>query len=91
VFVIGLLAVDAAHKNKQLNYYYYYYYYLRVQVLTAGSMKMTAFWDIASCILIEVDRRFRGFYCVCHQGDEVRTFETSVCFNETTQPYTGKM
>jgi hypothetical protein len=25
VSVIGLLAVDAAHKNKELNYYYYYY------------------------------------------------------------------
>jgi hypothetical protein len=26
-------------------------------------MKMTAFWDIASCSL-EVDRRFRGAYCL---------------------------
>jgi hypothetical protein len=25
--VIGLLAADAAHKNKELNCYYYYYYY----------------------------------------------------------------
>jgi hypothetical protein len=27
VSVIGLLAVEAAHKNKEFNYYYYYYYY----------------------------------------------------------------
>jgi hypothetical protein len=27
VSVIGLLAVDAAHKNKELNYYYYYYHH----------------------------------------------------------------
>jgi hypothetical protein len=27
VSVIGHLAVDAAYKNKEINYYYYYYYY----------------------------------------------------------------
>jgi hypothetical protein len=42
----------------------------RFKVLTAASMKMTAFWDIAPCSLIEVDRRFRGAYCVHHQGDD---------------------
>jgi hypothetical protein len=30
---------------------------------------MTAFWDIAPCNLIEVDRRFRGAYCLHHHGD----------------------
>jgi hypothetical protein len=29
------------------------------KVFTAASIKMTAFWDIASCSLVEVDRRFR--------------------------------
>jgi hypothetical protein len=33
---------------------------MRFQVLTAASMKMTAFWDIVPCSLVEVDRRFRG-------------------------------
>jgi hypothetical protein len=42
--------------------------YVRFQVLTAAIMKMTAFWDIAPCSLIEGDRRFRGVYCH-HQGD----------------------
>jgi hypothetical protein len=36
---------------------------VRFQVLTAASTKMTAFWDIAPCSLVEVDRRFRREYC----------------------------
>jgi hypothetical protein len=54
------------------------------QVLTAASMKMTAFWDVAPRSLVEVDRRLRGAYCL-HQGDE--TSETSVYFYETTRRY----
>jgi hypothetical protein len=34
----------------------------RFQVLTAASMKVTSFWDIAPCSLVEVYRRFRGEY-----------------------------
>jgi hypothetical protein len=34
------------------------------------TMKTTAFWDIAPCSLVEVDRRFRGAYCLLHHGDE---------------------
>jgi hypothetical protein len=30
----------------------------------AESMKITAFWDIAPCNLVEVDPRFRGAYCI---------------------------
>jgi hypothetical protein len=33
-------------------------------------MKMIALCDIAPCSLVEVDRRFRGMYCVHHQGDD---------------------
>jgi hypothetical protein len=40
-------------------------------------LKMTAFWDIAACSLIEVDQRFRDAYCLRHQGD----------FNNTTRRY----
>jgi hypothetical protein len=32
-------------------------------------MKMIAFWDIAPCSPVEVDQRFRGVYCLHHQGD----------------------
>jgi hypothetical protein len=42
---------------------------VRFQVLTAASMKMTVFWDIAPCSLVEVYRRFRGACCLHHQGD----------------------
>jgi hypothetical protein len=61
--------------------------------LSSLCFKTTAFWDIAPCILVEIDRRFRGAYCLHHQGDEssyclmmgaVRISETSVYFNETT-------
>jgi hypothetical protein len=31
--------------------------------------KMAASWDIAPCSLLEVDRFFRGAYCLNHQGD----------------------
>jgi hypothetical protein len=40
------------------------YYYVRFQVITTASTKMTAFWDIEPCSLVEVDRRFRGAYCL---------------------------
>jgi hypothetical protein len=43
---------------------------VRFQVLTAASMKMTVFWDVAPCSLVDVYRRFRGTYCLHHQGDE---------------------
>jgi hypothetical protein len=31
-------------------------------------MKMDVFWDVASYSLIDTDRRFRGAYCLHHQG-----------------------
>jgi hypothetical protein len=61
------------------------------QVLMAASIKMTAFWNIAPCSLIEVNRCFRGLYRFHYLGDEyalmmeaVCTSETSVYFNEIT-------
>jgi hypothetical protein len=33
------------------------------------SKKMRAFWGIAPCSLLGVDRRFRGEYCLNHQDD----------------------
>jgi hypothetical protein len=32
--------------------------------------KMTAFWDVVPRSLVEVDRHFRGVYCLHHQDDE---------------------
>jgi hypothetical protein len=28
------------------------------------------FWDVAPCSLVEIYRRFRGAYCLYHQGDD---------------------
>jgi hypothetical protein len=33
-------------------------------------MKMTAFWDVAPCSVVEVYQYFTGAYCHHHQGDE---------------------
>jgi hypothetical protein len=62
---------------------------VRFQDLTAASMKMIAFWDIAPCSL-EVGRRFKGAYCLHHRdglddGGSTQLSETSVYFKETTR------
>jgi hypothetical protein len=57
--------------------------HVRFQVLTAASMKIRAFWDIAQCNLVRVDRRFTGAYCLHHQVN----CETSVYSNENTLSY----
>jgi hypothetical protein len=31
---------------------------------------MAVFWVVAPCCLVEVYRRFRGTFCLYHQGDE---------------------
>jgi hypothetical protein len=58
---------------------------MRFQVLTAKRMKMTVFWVLAPCSLIEIDRRFRGAYCL-HRLDvkALSTCETLVSFYQTT-------
>jgi hypothetical protein len=33
------------------------------------AINMIVFWDVASCSLVEIDRRFRGAYCLHHQDD----------------------
>jgi hypothetical protein len=35
-------------------------------------MKMRAFWDMATCSLIEVYRYFKVAHCLHHQGDIVQ-------------------
>jgi hypothetical protein len=60
-------------------------------------MKMKAFRNIASCNLAEIDRRFRGTYCIYHQRvdtavmmEAVRNSETSVYFYETTRSHISR-
>jgi hypothetical protein len=52
---------------------------VRFQVLTAASMKMTVFWDVTLCSLVEVYRRFRGACCLNHQGDECHSVSSRFC------------
>jgi hypothetical protein len=46
---------------------------VKISFLFKGSdislLKMTVFWDVAPCSVVEIDRRFRGAYCLHHQGD----------------------
>jgi hypothetical protein len=43
---------------------------VKLEVLTAASMKMAVFCVVAPCSLVEVYRRFRGACYLHHQGDE---------------------
>jgi hypothetical protein len=38
------------------------------EVLTAVSTKMTVFWVVAPCNLVEIYKRFKGPCCLHHQG-----------------------
>jgi hypothetical protein len=54
-------------------------------------LKVTDFWDVAPCILIEIGRRFRGAYCLRHQDDGRpnngrRKDLWNVSFYETARP-----
>jgi hypothetical protein len=67
---------------------------VRFQVLTAASMQFRDFCDVLPCSQIDVDRRFRGAWCLHHQDDEgalmmkeARTSETSVEIYLTTRQY----
>jgi hypothetical protein len=39
--------------------------------LLSLSMDMAVFWDVATCSLVEIDRRFKGAYCLHQQGDDM--------------------
>jgi hypothetical protein len=43
---------------------------VRFQVFTAASVKMTVLWDVATCCLVDIDRLFRGAYCLHHSPDD---------------------
>jgi hypothetical protein len=54
--------------------------FVRCQVVTTVSFKMTVFWNIGRCILLEVGRRFRRAYCLKNQGDRGSTSQQAVIF-----------
>jgi hypothetical protein len=62
---VGLISFAVNSVGVRMNY-------VRFQVLPAASMNLTDVWDVAPCSLVEVDRRFRGAYCLEHQDDEKR-------------------
>jgi hypothetical protein len=43
---------------------------MRSKVPIGTRMKMTAFWHVALCILEDTNRRFRGSYCLHHEGND---------------------
>jgi hypothetical protein len=45
--------------------------------------KMTVFWYVAPCSLLEIDRRFRGAYCFHHQGDKIALMIEAVNTSKT--------
>jgi hypothetical protein len=49
--------------------------------------KISVFWVVAPCNLVEVYQRFGGSCCLHHPGDESRTSETLVNFYQTTRRY----
>jgi hypothetical protein len=44
-----------------------------VDETTWNFLQFIVFWDVAPCSHVEVDRRFKGAYCVHYQGDEIHT------------------
>jgi hypothetical protein len=47
---------------------------------------MAAFWDIARCSLVEVDRRFRGAYYLHHPEDSYAAHTTNQNANRGRSP-----
>jgi hypothetical protein len=61
---------------------------VRCEVHTATGMKMALFWDVAPRSLVDINRHFRGAYCLHHQCDGwsnssealVNIFQTMRCY-----------
>jgi hypothetical protein len=43
---------------------------VRFQSFTAANMKMSVFWGVAPCDLVQIYRRFRGSCCLQYQDDD---------------------
>jgi hypothetical protein len=61
--------------------------FLTFQVLTAASMKMTVFWNVAQSSLVELDRRFRRAYCLHYQDNYLHTRRRDNLKSHTLNPY----
>jgi hypothetical protein len=85
------MSIETFSEESILIYSFAIYFYDAFSVMSEESlnmsfgMKTTDFWDTARRSLMEVDRHFRGTYCLYHQVssiiETVRTFETSAYFH----------
>jgi hypothetical protein len=69
----------------------------RIQVPTAASVKMPAFWAMAPCILVEGNRSSRGAYCRHHQGSKydegcsTNLWNVGLLLRDYTSLYPGRL
>jgi hypothetical protein len=49
-------------------------------------MKMTVFWNVAHCSLVEIDCRFRGTCCPHHQGAELTVRSLAITLHFPSGP-----
>jgi hypothetical protein len=61
---VGVYLGEATHED------------VRLQVLTAMSMKMDVFLDVALRSSADIDRQLRGAYCLHHHSDELKNMPT---------------
>jgi hypothetical protein len=52
-----------------------------VQWINTRRLKIAVFWVVAQCSLVKVYQRFRGPYCLHHQGVAVNFYQTTRCYN----------
>jgi hypothetical protein len=66
--------------------------WVRSRDFTVAGLKTAVFWDVASCSLVDVYRRFRGVWCLHHEDDggrelisvrqhDARTHDTAIWIN----------
>jgi hypothetical protein len=54
-----------------------------------GENEVRVYWDVVPCSHVAVDRRFRGAYCLHHQGDELTYEHTKSILNH--RPMTQRL
>jgi hypothetical protein len=68
-------------ENYKLNFLFMWVELYRICNRNSKRMRMTAFCDIASCSLVQVDRQLRDTYCLHHQNRPDDAVRTSEMFN----------
>jgi hypothetical protein len=68
--MLPTLTVHSTLQNFHINLFSSKDYTFEMSGSHGGEHENYSLLDIASCSLLEADRRFRGSYCLHHQGDE---------------------